>query len=262
MEKQIKKERHILALSGGKDSAALAVYLMDKIPNLEYVFTDSGCELPETYDYLEKLQSVLGINIVQIKSKKNFDYWLKYFDGVLPSPQNRWCTRLLKLHPYEEYIGTDKAYSYIAIRADEDREGYISTNTNIIPKYPFVENGNTKSDIIEILQNANLGLPDYYNWRSRSGCYFCFYQSIEEWRGLAKHHNNLFLKACEYEMNHSDDRTYTWRQNTLLKDLISEDTTLRTYPPNKMKRSKRDKFHEKLINIDFTISSNSILNLK
>ena len=30
--------RHVLALSGGKDSAALAVYLKDRIPNLEYVF--------------------------------------------------------------------------------------------------------------------------------------------------------------------------------------------------------------------------------
>ncbi len=47
-------ERHLLALSGGKDSAALAVYMREKYPDLplEYIFIDSGCELPETYAYL------------------------------------------------------------------------------------------------------------------------------------------------------------------------------------------------------------------
>lgn len=256
-----KKERHILALSGGKDSAALAVYLMDKVPDLEYVFTDSGCELPETYEYLEKIQSVLGIEITILRSKRDFDYWLKYFNGVLPSPQNRWCTRLLKLHPYEEYIGNDKAYSYIAIRGDEDREGYKGNKKNIIPKYPFFEDGFTKSDIIEILENANLGLPKYYKWRSRSGCYFCFYQSAEEWKGLSVHHNELFKKACEYESQHSDGRTYTWRQNEQLKNLILK-TNNKNSSHFKQKRSQSEKLNEKFNGISFSISEKSILNVK
>ena len=48
-----KPVRHILALSGGKDSSALAVFMKDKVPDMEYVFCDTGDELYETYDYLD-----------------------------------------------------------------------------------------------------------------------------------------------------------------------------------------------------------------
>ena len=134
-----KKIRHILALSGGKDSAALAVYLKDKIPDLEYVFLDTGCELPETYEYLDRMRVVLGIEIKVIKPKKSFESWLKIKNFYIPSPQKRWCTELLKIKPYEQYIGKDYTYSYIGIRADEDRDGYISHKPNIIPKYPVIK---------------------------------------------------------------------------------------------------------------------------
>ncbi len=207
------KERHILALSGGKDSAALAVYMREKYPDLEleYVFTDSGCELPETYEYLDRIRAVLNIDIMVVKSERNFDYWLKYYKGVLPSPQNRWCTKQLKLKPFENYIGEDKVYSYVAIRADEKREGYQNKNGYIRPVHPFVEDGIILNDVIEILNRSGLGLPAYYRWRSRSGCFFCFYQTIDEWRSLKVQHPALFDIACRYEEDHSDGRTYTWR---------------------------------------------------
>lgn len=210
---EVKAVRHILALSGGKDSAALAVYMREKHPeiDLEYVFTDSGCELPETYEFLDRIRAVLNIDITVIKSEQDFDYWLKIFKGVLPSPNNRWCTRQLKLKPFEAYIGTDFTYSYIAIRADEDRGGYKNTKGNINPMYPFVRDGIVLDDVIEILNSSGLGLPGYYKWRSRSGCFFCFYQTLDEWSGLKKHHPELFEIACQYEENHSDNRIYTWR---------------------------------------------------
>ena len=53
-------ERHVLGISGGKDSAALAVYMRDRNPELdiEYFFTDTGEELPEVYEFLGKLEDV------------------------------------------------------------------------------------------------------------------------------------------------------------------------------------------------------------
>jgi len=207
------KQKHVIALSGGKDSAALAVYMREKHPDLdlEYVFTDSGCELPETYDYLDRIRAVLNIDITVIKPERNFDYWLKYYNGVLPSPQSRWCTRHLKIEPYEEYLGDCLTCSYIAIRADEDREGYRNVKGNIIPVYPFVEDNVNLQDVIQILEKSGLGLPRYYEWRTRSGCYFCFFQTDREWLGLRENHPDLFEKACWYEENHADGRVYTWR---------------------------------------------------
>ena len=45
---------------------------------------------------------------------------------------------------------------------------------------------------------SGLGKPSYYEWRSRSGCYFCFYQRKKEWVGLLENHPDLFEKAIEY----------------------------------------------------------------
>ena len=217
-----KKKRHILALSGGKDSAALAVYMREKYPELEleYVFTDSGCELPETYEYLERIRAVLNIDITVINAEKDFDYWLKYYKGVLPSPQNRWCTRHLKLKPFEEYLGQSLSYSYVAIRADEQhREGYQNKKGNIIPQYPFIDNRIVLQDVINILEESGLGLPAYYKWRKRSGCFFCFFQTDDEWRGLKKYHPIEFDRACHYEEDHADGRIYTWRGKSKGKPL-------------------------------------------
>jgi len=59
--------RHILSLSGGKDSTALAIYLRDRIPDLEYVFCDTEKELPETYEYPDRVEAYLGRRIVRLK---------------------------------------------------------------------------------------------------------------------------------------------------------------------------------------------------
>lgn len=225
---RIKPVKHILAISGGKDSAALAVYMREKYPHipLEYIFTDSGSELPETYEYLDRIQAILNIDIIKINPNKNFDYWLKYFGGVLPSPSNRWCTRLLKLQPYSNWLKENyqniKIKSYIGLRIDENRKGFIPKKSeNIEPIYPFVNDKLALIDIYNILEKSGIGLPKYYSWRQRSGCYFCFFQSESDWEGLKKNHSDLFEKACNYEETHSDGRFYTWRQSGYLRDAIN-----------------------------------------
>ena len=64
--------RHVLGISGGKDSAALAVYMRDRVPGMEYYFCDTGAELPETYEYLTRLEAVLGKPIAQLKFRTQF----------------------------------------------------------------------------------------------------------------------------------------------------------------------------------------------
>jgi predicted RNase H-like HicB family nuclease len=64
-------------------------------------------------------------------------------------------------------------------------------------------------------------MPDYYRWRSRSGCFFCFFQRKYEWVMLAQEHPDLFEKAIAYEENHSDGRTYTWTQGETLHELLA-----------------------------------------
>ncbi len=217
-----KEERHILGLSGGKDSAALAVYMREKHPDIpmEYFFCDTGCELNETYEFLDRLRARLGIKITYLCAERGFDHWLQVYKGFLPSATARWCTKQLKIIPIEKFIGNDNTLSYIAIRADEDREGYISSKDNINPVYPFKDVGIIKEDVYRILEESGIGMPKYYEWRSRSGCYFCFFQRKIEWIGLYDNHPELFKRAARYESEHSDGRRFSWNDNETLWELL------------------------------------------
>jgi len=331
--------KHVLGISGGKDSAALAIYLMDKYPKLDltYYFTDTGKELDETYQLIERLEGYLGKSIARLESEdakkagqNPFDYYYKVYRGYLPSSQARWCTRNMKIEPFEKFVGTAPTLSYVGIRGDEDREGYISTKANIQSIFPFRRNiwsdevirkvldndriedvaafyaaelngasldqvvqalrkpmeriandrlGNArrqseklnrllehgvapfnrvvfrflkdstmplaneadypllenedvlvKADIFRLLEESGIGVPGYYAKkefevdgktgeyaRSRSGCYFCFFQQRIEWVWLYEQHPELFAQAMAYE---NEDEGFTWAQGESLKDLI------------------------------------------
>ena len=228
--------RHICGISGGKDSSALAVYLRDKVPEMEYFFCDTGAELPETYEYLTRLEVILGKPVVRLNARRGFDHWFEVFRGTLPSPQMRWCTKNMKIRPIEEWIGEARAFSYVAIRADEsNRKGYISTKPNIRTRFPFIEDGVDQDGVMRILADAGIGLPAYYEWRTRSGCYFCFYQRKAEWIGLAERHPDLFERAVAIEKKVLRDagidgdadfgsramrgRQYTWSGGETLAEL-------------------------------------------
>lgn len=213
------RQRHILSISGGKDSSALAVYMRDRVPEMEYVFCDTGKELAETYEYLGRLEAFLGKPIERLNPGRGFDHWLTMYDGYLPSPRMRWCTRQLKIKPFEAFVGDDPVVSYIGIRADEDREGYISHKPNITPRYPFKEDGLVKADVYRILEESGVGLPTYYEWRTRSGCFFCFFQRKAEWIGLLERHPDLYEQAEAYEKELEDGTLYTWSQGETLQQL-------------------------------------------
>ncbi|MDX3192886.1 phosphoadenosine phosphosulfate reductase family protein [Streptomyces sp. MN03-5084-2B] len=237
--------RHVLGISGGKDSSSLAVYLRDRVPEMEYFFCDTGAELPETYEYLSRLEGVLGKPIARLNASRDFDHWLEVYQGTLPSPNMRWCTKNLKIKPLEEWIGDDEAISYVAIRADENRLGYVSTKPNITAVFPFREDGIDREGVNRILDEAGIGLPAYYEWRTRSGCYFCFFQRKHEWVGLADRHPDLFKKAIEYEdkvryqATAMQGRAYTWSQGESLPELLERREEIEQRHQAAMERAAR-----------------------
>ena len=321
--------KHLLGISGGKDSAALSIYMSQMYPELdiEYYTCDTGKELRETYDLIGRLNSVLGKDIELYKSmdednspmKNPFDHFLAIYGGYLPSATSRWCTNKMKLQPFEKYVGNQPTISYVGIRGDENREGYISKRENIQTIFPFRKNiwsedvikklllnSNIKqvcqyykdnsnelilnnalqyveqpispkftqtqklnalmdvdlklfnkivfeflkttdypigkldefplienyeiiglSDVFKILEESGVGVPAYYKpieyqveingevkkgtySRSRSGCFFCFYQQKIEWVWLLEQHPELFEKAITYEKE-----GYTWMEESL-----------------------------------------------
>jgi 3'-phosphoadenosine 5'-phosphosulfate sulfotransferase (PAPS reductase)/FAD synthetase len=334
----MKSIRHVLGISGGKDSAALAIYMKDNYPHLdiEYYTCDTGKELDETYQLIKNLENYLGKKIILLQAADGsheapFDHFLKMYGGYLPSSNSRWCTKKLKLEPFEKFVGEDNVISYVGIRGDEEREGYISRKPNIQSIFPFrkniwsedvilkfLSNNNSKQildlyritvakknsnrfeeilkqpisqnfsqiqklnslldinikefnalvfsflkttnyplaleenfalignedilvrdDIFKILDESGVGVPEYYKKvdfevngntgqysRSRSGCYFCFFQQKIEWVWLYEQHPERFALAREYEKD-----GYTWCQDETLEDLIQ---------PQRMQRIKED----------------------
>lgn len=248
--------RHILGLSGGKDSAALALYMRQNHPELdiEYFFTDTGSELPEVYEYIDKLESQLAAPIARLRAKDVHDVegfkgesifgelFKNVYNGFLPSPQARWCTVQMKLKPLEKWIApTIEAggiiHSYIAIRADEDRLGYRPPSPAIKAKFPFVEDGVDIFGVNQILEESGIGRPSYYDWRSRSGCTFCFYQQKIEWVGLLERHPDKFQEAIDFEKASiaasqlTGTSAFTWTLGETLEELAK---------PERVKKIKED----------------------
>jgi hypothetical protein len=238
-------EKHVLGISGGRDSAALAVYMRQHHPDLEidYFFTDTGKELPEVYEFLGRLEGFLGKPILRLNPDRDFDFWLREYNNFLPSPQTRWCTRQLKIKPFEDWVrpfvkAGDIVNSYVAIRSDEDyREGYVSGQDNLRIHLPFRVSGIDKAGVTEILEAAGVGLPDYYRWRSRSGCTFCFYQQKIEWARLLDEHPDAFEEAQRYEKNALEHGSpFSWSQGESLDDLAK---------PERLRQIRSD--HEKRV---------------
>ena len=252
------RTRHIVGVSGGKDSAALAIYLTRKrsdwtyfrdlaegagcaeaareiadakrAPDIEYFFTDTGKELPEVYEYLDVLEKYLGKPIERLSpflvrddaNTAPFDHFLwAEHGGLLPSRRHRWCTYKMKIKPMGVFVGDDPTINYVGIRADEMARSKLSSLRNVTPVYPFIQDGLVRQDIVALLEETT-GLPRYYAWRSRSGCYFCFFQRKREWLGLRRHHPELFKKAMQYEADTYDPATgrmYTWMDKMSLQEL-------------------------------------------
>lgn len=222
------KTRHVLGLSGGRDSAALAIFMRQRHPEIdvEYFFTDTGKELPEVYEYLTRLEGYLGKPIRRLNPDRDFDYWLKSYKNYLPSAQSRWCTRQLKLRPFEGWVRSflddgETVISYVAIRGDEEyREGYQSNKDKLLIRLPFKEASIDKAGVIEILEGSGLGLPAYYDWRTRSGCTFCFFQQKIEWVRLKERHPEAYEEAKGYEKTAvKNGSPFTWSQGESLTDL-------------------------------------------
>ena len=253
--------RHIIPISG-KDSLATALVqtARDRSLPYEFIFNDTESELPETYDWLNRVEQKTGFNIQRIG--KSLEDIIRECD-VLPSHKMRYCTRQAKIQPMESWIGKDSpATVYYGLRADEERVGYVARNHSINPSYPLREMGFDLSSVWQILEVRDL-LPPLFFWqtlydsvcdkigpesswsvkltpwqravlfagRTRANCYFCFYQRQYEYVWLSETHPDIFDKACSFEDDHGGDG-YTWRQDGSLKELVSRRDEIIDYRAN------------------------------
>ena len=179
---------------------------------------------------------------------RDFKFWLRQYNHFLPNPNSRWCTRKLKLAPFEEWVrpmlaAGDKVTSYVAIRADEDyREGYAAKAENLFVKLPFREAGIDKAGVIDILENSGVGYPKYYEWRSRSGCTFCFFQQKIEWVRLREKHPDAYEAAKALEKDALEHGSpFTWSKGESLVDMEQPERVAEIEAEYKIRRDRMRK---------------------
>jgi 3'-phosphoadenosine 5'-phosphosulfate sulfotransferase (PAPS reductase)/FAD synthetase len=212
----------IIPCSGGKDSICLILVMTTLFPktNFLYYFSDTAAESPDLYQTLDDIEDYLGIKIIRDRAKMGlFDYIDKY--KLLMGGMKRWCTTYLKLIPFESYIKrfTGEIYTYVGIRADENRTGLMSKKENVHTILPFKDFKINANEVFEILSNT-IGIPKYYNSRTRSACIICPYQRQSELIGAAKDHYQEYMKGANVEKLAIKDQ-HKWKD---ISSLISTET--------------------------------------
>ena len=189
--------KHVIGLSGGKDSTAMALRLLEVEPR-EYtlVCTPTGDELPEMMEHWRKLEGIFGQEIVRVDPGYTLKTLIEKMK-MLPNWRARFCTRMLKIAPYEYWISNQlPAVSYIGLRADEDgRSGYESCfdDGQLTIRYPLREWSWGVDDVLTYLDERCVSIP------ARTDCARCPLQTLGEWRRLWEKHPDIYEDACQDE---------------------------------------------------------------
>src|SRR5258708_3747049 len=131
---------HVVALSGGNDSTAMALRLVEVEPKAYvYLITPTGDELPEMVEHWARLERLLGTALTRV-TDLTLNGLIKHY-GALPNWRQRWCTRQLKIVPCLKFLkGCQPAMLYVGLRADEEaREGIYSPEVE--QRFPLREWG-------------------------------------------------------------------------------------------------------------------------
>ena len=186
--------RLIVALSGGKDSTAMALRLREVEPDADvtYLITPTGDELPEMVEHWRRLECLLGQSLTSV-SATTLSELIRRFD-MLPNSRARWCTRMLKIEPCIAWMAkhaTD-AVLCVGLRADEEqRQGLYSEH--IPTRFPMREWGWGIQDVLAYLDGQGVKVPE------RTDCARCYAQQLGEWWLLWKQHPEIYADAEEDE---------------------------------------------------------------
>lgn len=188
------KIKHVVGLSGGKDSTALALRLAEVEPrDYEYICNETGNELPEMQSHWRKLEELLGKPIIRVRAAGDLVETIRK-ERMLPSVFARWCTRILKIEPTIKYMSEldDRSTLYVGLRYDEEpRKGIFGEDINI--RFPMREWKWSESDVWEYLDKRGVQIP------ARTDCGLCPYQRLGEWRDLYNANPDVWALGVELE---------------------------------------------------------------
>lgn len=190
---------HVVALSGGHDSTALAFLLREQNPETpyNYVCTPTGNELPAMFAHWLNLGERLGRKLVPIMAGTL--HGIIRQEKMLPNFRARFCTRRLKIEPYRKFLIEQVAQgpiiSYVGLRADEEGRagGAYADIDGVTMRFPLREMGFAERDVQATLGRFGIICPD------RTDCGECYHQRLGEWYEYWLNHRKAALEAVALE---------------------------------------------------------------
>lgn len=225
----MKKEINIVSFSGGKDSTAMLLMMIEQNIKIdEIIFLDTGVEFPQIYNHIKKVEMFINRPITILKSDKSFEYYM--FDHIKSRGKNkgqkgyswsdfrnRWCTSRLKKDVIKKYLKKYKGYNiieYHGIAYDEPKR--IKDIPNI--KYPLYENKITEKEALQYCYSKGFNWNGLYKKFDRLSCWCCPLKSIKElkilyndfpelWKKLKQWDNNTYRKfRSDYSVQELEER--------------------------------------------------------
>lgn len=201
--------RHIVALSGGKDSTAMALRLMEAEPrDYTFVCTPTGNEPDAMFEHWRTIGEMLGKPILPIMGGTL--HGLIREQKRLPNHRQRWCTRRLKLEPYYKWLATQTpCVSHVGLRADEEgRPGMIFPDADGVQMdFPMRRWGWQEKDVWDYLASKGVTIP------KRTDCKDCFWATLGELYELWRDDLPGYLEGEQLEEYVSAEKgeSYTFR---------------------------------------------------
>jgi 3'-phosphoadenosine 5'-phosphosulfate sulfotransferase (PAPS reductase)/FAD synthetase len=192
--------KHIVGLSGGKDSTALALRLAEVEPRKYiYICNETGNELPDMKAHWDNLENILDEPIQRVRHARSLIEEIEKIN-MLPNVFARWCTIRLKIEPTLDYFESLPAGStlYVGLRADEmERKGLYGEDITV--RFPMREWNWNEKDVWDYLNSKGICIP------KRTDCALCPYQRLGEWRDLYENYPDLYAEgvALEKKIGHT-----------------------------------------------------------
>jgi 3'-phosphoadenosine 5'-phosphosulfate sulfotransferase (PAPS reductase)/FAD synthetase len=199
-----------ISFSGGVESTTMCV-LYGK--GAKAIWADTRAEHKKMYErinYVEKMLKELHGNdfeIIRLSNQKyegleNYVFKQKF----MPSPTERYCTRVFKIEPIDKFLKTQGDCTLmIGFNADEDRTGNYGLMSNVNYIYPLQEEGYTRKDCEDILNNYGLH-PNFPAYMKRGGCRMCFFKSQNEYKALWYLNRAEFNEMLDFENKYQDKK--------------------------------------------------------
>ena len=207
--------KHIVNLSGGKDSTAMLLMMLEKQMPVDYiVFADTGKDFPQMLDHIKQLEIYIqkhypnAPKITYLKSDKTFDHLM--FEHEKTKGKNkgkkgygwatmrcRWCTSNLKTQVINKFCKSlkDTVVHYVGIAYDEPKRIRLLQNY----KYPLFDWQITEKQALQYCYDKGFHFSSLYEHFDRLSCWCCPLKNLKELKVLWKYYPELWAELKEMD---------------------------------------------------------------